>query len=439
MDLTRSLVHFPVSATVSGLRRLSGLVTSSFSGRAGGGPALFRRFEQQFGHFVQEAFKLDAHLPEADGADTGDASPNSLMARRLAKAGFDLAEITAGQIGRRLGGQNSAWRELQNKLESFGTFRYADSVLHMGPDDGSDIGSLNDLADRAHALDPYVRVWSMEGLGHITADRAWRRGEVGSLLKCDVTPVVEAGLVALHTGMGLSFGKHLLGTLDADPTEAAADDLITRYAALCEDNSRTGYEGVALEGLGLVAQTLYPRLISPLDRQLGARDSALQALFWHGIGRGRYFTLLSSAASQASDLLAAPHEIGRRNVVSGLAWPLTLVNIRHPEVVASFLERHGRALEVDGAFAAGVCSAIAVWSTATGGDPYVERFPGHAVNERNRALGRRWEEQIRGPWQLALRELGPEARRSHLFGDLFQYPAGSGVAKTGAGQKLASL
>lgn len=66
------------------------------------------------------------------------------------------------------------------------------------------------------------------------------------------------------------------------------------------------------------------------------------------------------------------HQLGRQNAIAGLAWALTLVNIRHPEVLAAFLQHHGTEVAKDDAFANGVCSAMVVWREVSPGDPYLD-------------------------------------------------------------------
>src|SRR5262249_30598697 len=136
---------------------------------------------------------------------------------------------------------------------------------------------------------------------------------------------------------------------------------------LCRANSLPQYWPIAFEALGLVVRNLYPGLIAPLDRYFSNRDEDLLAYFWHGIGRGTYFLPADSLPHWSAPwqgfgtCLQAPHELGQRNAVAGFAWAMALVNLRQPEIVAAFLERHGTNANKDDAFANGIFSAAAVW------------------------------------------------------------------------------
>ena len=75
------------------------------------------------------------------------------------------------------------------------------------------------------------------------------------------------------------------------------------------------------------------------------------------VGRAIYFSaryfLPWTRIPWASIAGEAPHEIGRQNIISGLAWAITLVNMRHPAVMERLITEHQGELDKD-AFANGV-------------------------------------------------------------------------------------
>src|SRR6185369_8249429 len=89
-----------------------------------------------------------------------------------------------------------------------------------------------------------------------------------------------------------------------------------------------------------------PQMLRRLDDQLERKDENLRDYFWHGGGRGIYFTatnlLPDGHTGRALGMISAepPHESGRRNALAGLAWAMTLVNFRHPEILAHFLNHY---------------------------------------------------------------------------------------------------
>ncbi len=295
-----------------------------------------------------------------------------------------------------------AWIEFQNKMEAFCLFEYID--LEIGVSNGPDI-SLRELADRASRLGPYRAVWGMEGAGHYYADSQTVSAESpGHLLsEARTGDLASSGLVPLHTGMGLSLAETVLGSISGRPADCGI--LISKFTDLCRRNSRKGYSGAAFEALGLVVRNLYPHLIPAIDLFLSKND-ALLAYFWHGVGRGIYFNPANfppfrSAPWKALEMCRRepPHELGRRNAIAGLAWALTLVNIRQPEIMEAFLKHHGSQMAEVDAFANGVCSAMMIWSESAPGDSYLDSFQQH---EPEISVMRMWNKCIRKSWSDAL-------------------------------------
>ncbi len=254
-----------------------------------------------------------------------------------------------------------AWIEFQNKMEAFCLFEYID--LEIG----------------------------VSG---------------GTVCEARTGYLPSAGLVPLHTGMGLSLAETVLGSISSRPSDCGT--LISKFTELCNRNSRAGYAGAAFEALGLVVRNLHPHLIPAIDLFLSKND-ALLAYFWHGVGRGIYFSPATfspfcSAPWKALDMCRRepPHELGRRNAIAGLAWALTLINIRQPEIMEAFLKHHGsRLAEVD-AFANGVCSAMMIWFEVSPGDIYLNAFQQHGPSYSEATLMRIWDKCVRQSWSNAL-------------------------------------
>ena len=85
-------------------------------------------------------------------------------------------------------------------------------------------------------------------------------------------------------------------------------------------------------------------MVRIVDRGLSAIDPDIVGYFWHGVGRGLYFLPINALPCSSSTWRAvemaheeAPHTLGRLNALGGLAWAVTLVNIRHPAILEAFL------------------------------------------------------------------------------------------------------
>ena len=349
--------------------------------------------------------------------------------RRLTKVTFDMLQQSA-EVGRWLmpGRENRlAWQECKNKLQAFDLFEHVDVVLSLpaGPD-----LSLTVLLAQADALGPYRAVWAREGLGRYYAETCWtHKGTPQHLLTADQVSAVSAhSLVPLHTGMGLSLADRLLATVRSPCSEATLNLVLQQFIALCQCNSRAGYTRAVIEALGLVTRLRCPELVPMVDRQLAAIDPDLVGYFWHGLGRGLYFLPLNALPCASSSWRAvemaqgeAPHALGRLNALAGLVWAVTLVNIRHPEILEAFLQQHAHALSANDACANGVSSALMIWYDMQGDDPYLQAFCRYQPDAAEPDLVQLWNSQVRGPGQEALQSYYSVLKAQHGLDEVFRY------------------
>jgi hypothetical protein len=312
------------------------------------------------------------------------------------------------------------WLELSNKLEAFERFQQAPDLLRPAP--GGE-ASLEEQLRRAWALGTYPSVWTAEGLGYArAAARPLPRLRDG---------LPERAVVPLHTGAALSFAGRLL---ENGPPRSAAG--LERWITLWEAHARPGYRDLAVEALGLVARNLYPQRVLGLGELLRSLAPELADSFWHGVGRGLYFAPThalpwSGAVGRALDKAwrEPPYESGRRNATAGLAWALTLVNIRHPEVLAGVLRHQEADIGSAEAFANGVASAVLIWYDAVGHDPHLAAFLQYRPEAAPACLPALWRELVLAPCEAALRDTYPRLRQSGGLAPLFRCPPpGKGVS-----------
>jgi hypothetical protein len=267
-------------------------------------------------------------------------------------------------------------------------------------------------------------------VGYDYAERALRRGRAPrGLLAADGPGALPPGaLVSLHAGMGLAFANRALGVVPVRDRLAGTRQALRRFVTLCRDNSREGLAEAAIEGLGLVTRNLYPHLLPLVDRQLAEIDPGLVGYFWHGVGRALYFAPTnfvpcSCWAWRGLDQArrTAPHKLGRLNAVAGLGWAMTLVNVRHPEILALFLERHGGRLAEGEAFANGVASAALIWHQWAPSTPNLAALCGGGFGPPKPGTAERWRAVVQGPCAGALERSYPVLRGQGQWGKLFQY------------------
>ena len=304
--------------------------------------------------------------------------------RSFSKAALDLARHAAGFFSSvsPIDDWSVASLELQNKLTAFGLFEHIDLELKLR---GEDSLSLPAVLLRADSLGPYYRLWATEGLGHYYADRHIAAGLRFTFLSDhdSASEIPEHSMVPLHAGVGLAIAECLLSAMEPEKCRHSTKT-IRLFLEICRSNVQTDYREIAYEALGLAARNLYPQSIDDLQRGLLAIDPELVEYFWHGIGRAIYFSPSSFSPHRNAPwkgfqtcLQEPAQPSSRRNAVAGYAWALTLVNIRHPEIMASFLKHHGAKLEEEDAFYNGVCAALIIWRLSAGNDSYFRSLRGY--------------------------------------------------------------
>ncbi len=311
----------------------------------------------------------------------------NLMLDTIRQASHAVGAFAPGPVG-------GPAEELSNKLRVFTLFTNAGPAIGTSH---SDRRSLAELVSRVLALQPDSIAWTMEGLGYY-----WMENRDSRAFR-DALP--EICLVPLHAGLGLCLAVREINNL-------------SRFVEQVRGHAAPGYAEVSSEALGVVARTMHPHRLLDLASELAAVDSSLPAYFWHGVGRGAYFapcntvrSLLRTGRALEESALDAPADCARRNVVSGFAWALTLVNVQSPWVIESFLCGAGTNLPETRAFAQGVSAAIAIWKRCAPNDEAVAGL----LNYQPSGCATRWRELIANP---ALQG----NRRQDAPGELFQCP-----------------
>jgi hypothetical protein len=319
-------------------------------------------------------------------------------------------------------------QEFANKLEIIKLVTQVHAQLGL---DAASTEPLTALVERAAELETFPRLWAIEGLGNYYADRAWDRSGAADPVAL-LTDAATAGLppwslTMLHAGIGMSFAKKALAGLEPTSADDTVRSRIARFADLCRQSSRIGYAGAALESLGLATRTLYPKLVPVIDREIPNVDPSLHGYFWHGAGRAMYFDPMNMLPSVNAPWRAirrldeeAPHPLARRNALAGLAWALTVVNMRHPSVMESFLRHHAELAAADDAFANGVISALLMRYDTTRDDGRITPFVYHQPAEDAPAASR-WRALITLPCEHALKVTYAELIAAGTLEDLFHY------------------
>jgi hypothetical protein len=287
------------------------------------------------------------------------------------------------------------WQELANKIVAWHGFAYADT--YWPPNTG--VQGLASVIQRVEAVEAYSRMWTMEGLGYHYAQLALRADpHPQNLLTADSLGGLPPNcLLPLHTGTGLALAEEALRRAGAAGLRAALDQLHQS----CTLNTGASYAEVVFEPLGLVAVTIYPNLVAEIGRELGSFGGGLAAYYWHGAGRGLYFTpfhFVPGASARRRAIAAAlsiPDTLeGQQNAMAGLAWAMALVNVRQPEILDHILRVHQEQIQLSDAFANGVRSAMKVWHSLRLGNSQPRQFVS-TLDEPG--FGTRWSSLFRFP------------------------------------------
>ncbi|MBM3262218.1 MAG: hypothetical protein FJY97_02150 [candidate division Zixibacteria bacterium] len=408
-DATRTLFRLPFTLTVAGLE---GRWLPPDPGLQAEWQGVLRQAENRVGQVMNEVMWLSDRLQKG-GLLTG--------LQGVMKTAESLLSDQTDRL---------VWQEVQNRMDAFGAFAYPETSLRR-PTRATD--TLPELAVSAGELDPYTSVWVMEGTGHKYMQRHLREGRLPrNVLREERTQTLpDRALIPFHAGMGLAIAEHSLASVSAGSSRHALRQALRDFVEWCRSNARDGYTGVSLEALGLVARTLRPELITSIDRTLTEEDTDLLALFWHGVGRGLYFLPMrflpyTGSATYMIDLIRqeAPHRLALENLTAGFAWPVTLVNIRHPDVIEGYVrDGFGRSICQE-AFAQGMVAALMTWVDCSPEEVSVQTLLEHRPDASETATAAFWTDQIVERGADAVKRVYPALKKTGQMHTLFRYHNG---------------
>lgn len=363
-----------------------------------------------------------------------------LDASGLLKPGTDVANAFVESLGPLASNSDLYvdWQELRNKIDIYDLVRNVESRLNA-----ADGASIAELVDRGYALGDFHALWAVEGLGNYYAVQATERFKEPQDILTD--PVAlrlpDKSLTMMNAGLGLAFAERLLKEYTSQNGSPNADELVHRFIRLCNANATPGYTGCALESLGLVAKTFFPSTIQQIDRAILANDDdSVLGYFWHGVGRGNYFSLSNflpcGGISWTRLVRQSTHRIGQQSLVAGLAWAMTLVNMRTPNIMEKCLRVRGNQIaKVDAAaFANGVESACVIRLDVSPKAPFIHAFHEAYRDSAKSPVADLWKCWITQPCQTASR-VRDEFALLNCLETVFAYRCAVGVSVDTTGAK----
>ncbi len=290
---------------------------------------------------------------------------------------------------------------------------------------------LQRLVDVCYAMGDFASVWSVEGLGlyHVEAFRAKNMPVKDVLTNPALSSLPLKSMTMLHAGLGLSAARGCLRGLTHESPPEVLRKALEEFIRLVRDNSRTGYAGCAFESLGLVSLILHtPEMARALDRELATIDPVVASYMWRGAGRALYFHpkhfipgFRCPWRGIPLSRSIAPHDMARRNLRAGVAWPTTIVNMRHPEVMETVLMYQGENDPDRDMFVNGVTCSMTMRYDTSPEDPYIKSFIEHRPDPRNKLLCGMWQRDIKEPCEWAIKVLHPVLKAHNAIEEVFHY------------------
>ncbi len=442
-ELTKSMFSYSLAAPLFAIQQLANSFSTSDPDKFGEKTVnaydnLTRITRDQLSDLLQAFFQAGDDI-QRDMIDLSFRllGPESWTPSGLIRNTADLTARMADGI-RYLDPTNAgvaAWRELGNKVEIYMLVKDVKSKVKI-PDGRFD---LHEFVTKCYDLGPFQALWAVEGLGHDYAVgfRPSTSETRGMLTDPSLKDIPVKSMTMLHAGIGLGFAQELLDEVTKSTPAAEVRKALELFVTLCRQNSRPGYEGAALESLGLVTRTWHRELMEVTDEQLLAFDEEAAAYFWRGAGRALFFLPVNFVPLYGSignairmSRQEAPHELARRNLLAGIAWASTVVNMKQPEIMEAFLDQHGDELLGLDAFADGVASSIIMRQDTTPDEPFIKAFIEHRTNSSNSHLAELWDTHIRIPGEDALGKFYPVLLDKHRLGEVFRYQSLSALVES---------
>jgi hypothetical protein len=436
LELAKSAIRYSWAMSLFGAQQLANLA----SPRAQGNP--MRRADAGF-YAVTQATQNQFHELIFGGFQIGDQAQRALVDfvfDTLTLRAFDPSYISklASEIVRQsqdtltvfTSAENArlAWQELKNNYQVFDLVKNASSLLNLPPP-GKDF-DLKAAIKSAYALGEYPDLWAVEGLGHdyaMTFFPLWGKGRPvrGILSDGQAGSLPDKSLTMMHAGLGLAFAQKLMERIT--PYSSARDivRVLRTFVRLVKDNARKGYEGAAYESLGLVTRFWHSQMVNIVAQHIVEVEAKAVDYFWHGTGRAYYFLPSYFVPGLLSPWLAverdAPHELALLNMIAGLAWAVTIVNVRQPKILETLLKYQGDQVARTPAFSNGVMSALIMGIDITPGDAYINNFIQYTPECGDHKTAALWNRLVARPASLAVHHYHPVLKKHRRLGEVFRY------------------
>ncbi len=284
--------------------------------------------------------------------------------------------------------------------------------------------------NRAYAVGDFESIWTVEGLGHVYSQRMWNvkwnmsEDAHDILIEGQAASLPAKSLTMMHAGLGLAVAECLLKQLTPHSRIREIERVLKLFLKLCNNNSRPGYVGCALESLGLVTRCFNYPLVDMVQSVLADLDPVAWEFFWRGAGRALYFSPAHMAQPLYSPWIAAEQEAPNARALkilrAGIAWPTNIVNMQTPEIFEDLIRRRGVADESEGTIANGVATSTTMAMDITPDHPVVKAYLEYKPKSSDPTVRRLWEKLVRNQVYNAVHRYQPILHAHGMMDQVFR-------------------
>lgn len=335
----------------------------------------------------------------------------------------------AGLAGAAIGPNSSLYTQQAHNT------RYIFVLVRNNPEEiGIPKSGEFDLAyfmDKAYGIGDFENIWSVEGLGHVYSQRTWilkhnvSEDAHGILIDGQAAHMPDKSLTMMHAGLGLCLAESLMKQLTVDSNTKDVERVLKAFIKLCNNNSRPGYVGCALESLGLVTRCFNYPMVNLVQKVLADVDPMAWEFFWRGAGRALYFSPGHMMQPLYSPWIAAeqeaPNERAFKILKAGITWPTSIVNMRQPEIFEDLIKRRGAEEENEGTIRQGVAASTAMAMDITPNHPVVKSYLEYKPKSTDPKIVALWQKLVHEPAYRAVHRYQPILKKHNMLDQVFRF------------------
>ncbi len=446
-DMSQAMMRLSWAMTVLGAQQAANLMTPSKMAKSGENlasalDAVTNAIEQQLGSGLKNAYRTGAALALSplEGLPSFELN-QAMQSFAMQPVVFQPMKLMMPQMAASMAafipGQDATLvrQECEAKMQ---VMQLVLDVRKICPDKSVHV-PLAEIVAKGYALGSFPALWAVEGIGHDLVESRHHRGEplTELLTSAEMSDLPDGSLTMLHAGMGLGLAELALKNLRPDSPTDQIDAALQRFHKECTSSSRPAYLGCALESLGLVTRHFYGHsMVLAVDRRLEAVDASLRGFFWHGVGRALYFSPENMVPSLSSPWPAvamcdrlSPHELARENMIAGVAWGITMVNLKQPVVLEGLLRKHGAGFGDTDAFTNGVVSALMMRKDTTPDEAHIASLLAYEPPQGDSRLEALWNRIFKQSAVKALGEHYPAVKKNGRLGEIFRFQSLGDLAR----------